>query len=97
MERITLETTKKAALMTAYEKEICSKKIVIRLKVENVKIPPPRRIKVNIRFDDGTSRIAEAVLVSAYTSYAYYDLSAADAREVYPHVNNIREIEIVEE
>jgi hypothetical protein len=97
MEQTTPKTTPKATLMNAYEKEVCSKKIVIRLKVDNIKFPPPRRIKVGILFNDGTTRIAEAVFVSAYTDYAYYDLSAADAREVYPYVNNIREIKIIGE
>jgi hypothetical protein len=97
MESTTPKTTPKITLMNAYEKEICSKKIVVRLKVEDIKFPPPRRLKVGILFSDGTTKIAEAVLVSAYTSYAYYDLSATDAREVYPYVNNIREIRIIEE
>jgi hypothetical protein len=82
--------------MNAYKRQTCSEKTVVRLKIDNVKIPPPRRIKVEITFDDGTSRKAEAVLVSAYVGYAYYDLSATDAKEVYPYVNNIREIKVVE-
>ncbi len=93
MEQITSQAT----LIRAYEKQICSKKTIIRLKVDYVKIPPPRRITVEIIFNDGTSRKAEAVLVSAYSDYAYYDLVAADAREVYPYVNNIREIKIIGE
>jgi uncharacterized surface anchored protein len=86
-----------ATLIRAYEKQTCSKKTVVRLKVEYAKTPPPRRITVEINFNDGTSRKAEAILVSAYSDYAYYDLSAADAREVYPYVNNIREIKIIGE
>jgi hypothetical protein len=90
-------TTPKIMITNVYEKVICSKKIVIRMKVEGIKFPPPRRLKVGILFSDGMMKIAEAVLVSAYTTYAYYDLSATDAREVYPRVNDIREVKIIEE
>ena len=96
MEPTTNKSTPKVTLTNAYEKTICSKKIIVRLKVEGVKAPAPNRIKVEITFSDGTSKVVEAALVSAYTNYAYYDLVAADAREVYPHVNNIREVRIVE-
>jgi len=48
-------------------------------------------------FNDGTIKTAEAVLVSAYNDYAYYDLSATDAKEVYPYVDNIQKIEVVSE
>jgi len=91
------QITQKVTLLNAYERQICSKKIIVRFKVDGIKMPPPRRIKVNILFNDGTTKIAEAVLVSAYSNYAYYDLSATDAKEVYPHVNKIRVIEVVGE
>ncbi len=91
------QITQKATLLNAYERQICSKKIVVRFKVDGIKMPPPRRLKMNILFNDGTSKTAEAVLVSAYNNYAYYDLSAADAKEVYPHVDKIQRIEIVGE
>jgi hypothetical protein len=97
MEQITRTTTPKAMLQSAYEKEVCSKKTIVRFKVDGIKIPPPRRLKVNILFNDGTTKTAEAVLVSAYSDYAYYDLSAADAKEVYPHVGKIQRIEVVGE
>ena len=97
MESTTLQTTPRATFMNAYERQICSKKIIVRFKVDGIKVPPPSRIKVNILFSDGTTKIAEAVLVSAYSSYAYYDLSAKDAKEVYPHVNKIQRIEVVGE
>jgi hypothetical protein len=96
MEPINPQVVPQVTLMNAYERQTCSKKTVVRLKIDNVKIPPPRRITVEIIFNDGTSRKAEAVLVSAYTDYAYYDLSAVDAREVYPYVSHIREIRIIE-
>ena len=96
MEPTTNKTTPKVTLTNAYEKVICSKKIIVRLKVEDIKAPAPNRIKVEITFSDGTSKIAEAALVSAYTNYAYYDLIAADAREVYPRVNEIVGIRVVE-
>ncbi len=91
------QITQKATLLNAYERQICSKKIVVRFKVDGIKMPPPRRLKVNILFNDGTMKTAEAVLVSAYSNYAYYDLSAADAKEVYPHVDKIQRIEVVGE
>ncbi len=91
------EPVPRITLTRAYEKQICSKKTVVRFKVDGIKAPPSRRIVVEIVFGDGTSRKAEAVLMSAYSDYAYYDLVAADAREIYPHVNNIREVKIVEE
>jgi hypothetical protein len=97
MEQINPKLNPQATLTRAYEKETCSKKTIVRLKVDYADFPPPKRITVEIFFDDGTSKIAEAVLVSAYTDYAYYDLSAADAREVYPYVNKIREIKVVGE
>jgi hypothetical protein len=97
MEPTTSQTTPKATLLNAYERQICSKKIIVRFKVDGIKMPPPSRIKVNILFSDGTTKMAEAVLVSAYSSYAYYDLSAADAKEVYPHVDKIQGIEVVGE
>jgi hypothetical protein len=91
------QTTQKATLMNVYEKRTCTKKIIIRMKVGPIKIPPPRRITVEVVFSDSTSRLAEAVLVSAYNDYAYYDLSAADAREVYPRAREIQEVRIVGE
>ena len=97
MERINSKLNPQAMLVRAYEKETCSKKTIVRLKVDYADFPPPKRITVEIFFDDGTSRRAEALLVSAYTDYAYYDLSAADAREVYPYVDKIREIRVVSE
>jgi hypothetical protein len=97
MEPTTPQITQRATLLNAYERQICSKKIVIRFKVDGVKMPPPRRIKVNILFNDGTTKMAEAVLVSAYSNYAYYDLSAKDAKEVYQHVDKIQGIEVVVE
>jgi hypothetical protein len=97
MEQITNPKTPQATLLNAYERQICSKKTIVRFKVDGIKMPPPRRVKVNILFNDGTSRIAEGVLVSAYSNYAYYDLSAADAKEVYPHVDKIQGIEVVGE
>ncbi len=97
MEQISQKPAPRATLQNAYEKQICSKKTIVRLKVDHIKIPPPRRLKVNILFNDGTTKTVEAVLVSAYNDYAYYDLVATDAREVYPYVNNIREVKIVEE
>ncbi len=89
--------TPRAMLMNAYEKQICSKKTIVRLKVDGILMPPPKRVKVNILFSDGTVRTAEAVLVSAYSDYAYYDLVATDAKEVYPHVDKIQRIEVVGE
>jgi hypothetical protein len=97
MDEINQKVNQKTTLLNAYERQICSKKIIVRFKVEGIKMPPPRRLKVNILFNDGTVKTAEAVLVSAYSNYAYYDLSSADAREVYPHINNIREIRVVGE
>jgi hypothetical protein len=97
MEQITNPKTPQATLQSAYERQICSKKIIVRFKVDGIKMPPPKRIKVNILFNDGTEKTAEAVLVSAYTGYAYYDLSATDAREVYPYVDKIQEIKVIEE
>ncbi len=97
MEQITNPKPLQATLLNAYERQICSKKIVVRFKVDGIKMPPPRRLKVNILFNDGTTKTAEAVLVSAYSNYAYYDLSAADAKEVYPHVDKIQGIEVVGE
>jgi hypothetical protein len=97
MEPITSQTTPQATLINAYERQTCSKKTVVRLKVNNIKVPPPKRLTVEIIFDDGTTRTAETVLVSAYDDYAYYDLSATHAREVYPYVNKIREIKIIGE
>jgi len=91
------QITRKATLLNAYERVICSKKIIVRFKIDGIKMPPPRRIKVNILFSDGTTRVAEGVLVSAYSNYAYYDLSAADAKEVYPYVDKIQTIEVVGE
>jgi len=89
--------TSQVSIVRAYEKETCTKKTVVRLRIDPIKIPPPRRLIVEITLDDGSSITAEAFLVSAYTDYAYYDLSAADARKVYPHINNIREIKVVGE
>ncbi len=91
------QITQKVTLQNAYERQICSKKTIIRFKVDNIKMPPPRRIKMNILFNDGTTKTVEAVLVSAYNNYAYYDLSAADAKEVYPHVDKIQKVEVVGE
>ncbi|MFZ8808642.1 MAG: hypothetical protein ACO2PN_11135 [Pyrobaculum sp.] len=93
MEQITQKTT----LLNVYERQICSKKIIVRFKVDGIKMPPPRRVKVNILFNDGTTKTAEAVLVSAYNNYAYYDLVAADAKEVYPHADKIQGIEVAGE
>jgi len=90
-------TNSQVSIVRAYEKQTCTKKTVVRLKVDNVKIPPPRRITVELKFGDGTSRPVTAFLVSAYSDYAYYDLSAADAREVYPYVDKIVEIKVVGE
>jgi hypothetical protein len=95
MEPITQKEPPKAVITNVYEKQSCSKKIIMRMKVSPIKTPPPRRLTVEIVFVDGTSKIAEAVLVSAYADYAYYDLSATDAREVYPRANEIREVRIV--
>jgi hypothetical protein len=90
-------TTQKVVITNVYERQTCSKKIIIRMKVSPIKTPPPKRLAVEIIFNDGTSRTAEAVLVSAYSNYAYYDLSATDAREVYPRVNEIREVRVIGE
>jgi len=97
MSHINSKLNPQATLVRAYEKETCSKKTIVRLKVDHADFPPPKRITVELLFDDGTSRRAEALLVSAYIDYAYYDLSAADAREVYPYVDKIREIRVVSE
>jgi hypothetical protein len=91
------QTIPRATVTRAYEKQICSKKTIVRLKVDGIKMPPPRRITVEIKFNDGTSRTAEASLVSAYTDYAYYELVATDAKEVYPYIDKVVEVKVVDE
>jgi hypothetical protein len=91
------QTIPRVTITRAYEKQTCSKKTIVRLKVDNIKMPPSRRITVEIKFSDGTSRTAEALLVSAYTDYAYYELTATDAKEVYPYIDKVVEIKVVGE
>jgi hypothetical protein len=97
MEPTTQKEFPRAVITNVYEKQVCSKKIIVRMKVSPIKNPPPRRLTVEIIFNDGTARTAEAVLVSAYSNYAYYDLAATDAREVYPRANEIREVRVIGE
>jgi len=93
----TTQTTSQVTVVRAYEKQTCTKKTVVRLKVNNIKSPPPRRMSFELKFNDGSSKIVTAFLESAYGEYAYYDLSAQDAREVYPKINMIESIKVVEE
>jgi hypothetical protein len=97
MSQTNTQTAPRATITRAYEKQICSKKTIVRLKVDGIKMPPPKRIKLNITFADGTSRTAEASLVSAYTGYAYYELIATDAKEIYPYVDKVVEVKVVGE
>jgi hypothetical protein len=84
-------------MVKAYERRECRNRTVVSVKVAMVKHPPPRRVRLHIKFKDGSEKAAKAHLVSAYSNYAYYYLDAAYARELAPLVGQIQEVRVYEE
>jgi hypothetical protein len=81
----------------AHERDECTKKVVVSVKVAAAKYPMPKRIVLRVKLKDGSEKTAEAHFVSMYKDYAYYFLRAAHAREIAPLVDQIQEVKAYEE
>jgi len=81
----------------AHEREECTKKTVVSVKVAAVRYPMPKHIVLRVKLKDGSEKVVIAHFVSMYKDYAFYFLRAAHAREVAPLVDQIQEVKAYEE
>jgi hypothetical protein len=96
---MTSATKKEFSVLSfkAYKRKECRRRIIVSIKVAITEHPPPKYVRVHIKFKDGSETVARAHIVSAYYNYAYYFLDSANAKEVAPRIKKVQEMRVYKE